>query len=99
MADDHQLKAPVVERPGTSMAHGFLRQDLVEDPVLSAERLLLVADKLARPAPRVGQEEVEPQHLDRMALLSKDAAVVGDIEGQDGQQATRVRSLLDNAIG
>ena len=60
-------------------------------------RLLLVVGKLARAAPRVGQE-VEPRHLDPMALLSKHVAVIGKIKGRNGQQVTRVANLLDNAV-
>ena len=55
-----------------------------EELVVKPVGRLLVVNKLARAAPRVGQKEVEPRHLDLMTLLSKYAVVVGDIEGQDG---------------
>ena len=89
------VEALVLQRRQPRVRPALGGEELLVKPV---GWLLLVADKLARPAPRVDQKEVSPRHLDPMALLNKDAAVVGDIEGQDGQQVTRVGNLLDNAV-
>lgn len=70
-------------------------KDLVQRPVLRF--LPLVMHELGRPRSSVAQDQVAARKVHALPLERQDAAVVGDIEGQDDEQVVHADDRL--AVG